>query len=628
MAAALRHRGPDGSGVEADDRIGLVHTRLSVLDQVNGVQPMATEDGRLAIVYNGEIFNFQELRRQLEARGHRFQTRSDTEVVLHGWDAWGPALLPKLNGQFAFAIADRTTGSLVLARDRFGILPLFYAEQDGDLWFGSEVKALFAGGAVAPAVDPAGLDQVITFWGARPPRTPFRGVWALEPGSWALWQDGRLQLHRWYDLDLGEEKDPPPEAEEILDVLLRSSVDHRLIADVAVGAYLSGGLDSSIVCALAARSSAESLRTFAVAFDDPRFDESQFQRRVATDAGTVHAVRNVNSGDIARVFPDVVWHAETPLLRTAPAPLFLLSKLARDRGIKVVLSGEGADEVFGGYDLFKETAVRLFCLRHPTSTSRPRLFDRLYAHESPGPRGSDFWRRYFLAAGGPEDPLFSHLPRFRLTEWIKGFYSREFRDTLRAERVDPLEELRAGLPERFARWSSHARAAWLEMTTLLTPYLLAAQGDRMAMAHGVELRVPYLDHRVVEFAARLPASSKLRGLRDKVLLRRWATRVLPPPIARRPKQPYRAPGVAPFFGPNAPEYVADLLESSQLARTGIFDPVAVGGLVRRCRAGTTIGTRESQALVAILSTELWHRAFLGAGAPRATPVVRPLTLPR
>ena len=621
MAAAIRHRGPDGSGLHADEWVGLASVRLSVIDLARGAQPMANEDGSVFVVYNGEIFNHGALRGELEARGHRFRTRSDTEVLVHAWEQWGERLLERLNGQFAFAIYDRRARSLFLARDRFGILPLFYTERNGDLYFASEVKALLASGEVEAALDPAGLDEVFTFWAARPPRTPFRGIHALEPGCCARWQGGRLTRRRYYAPAYPHEAAEPADALEALDELMRSAVRLRLQADVPVGGYLSGGLDSSIVCALAAAGSPHRLRTFSVTFDDPRLDESAYQQTVAAAVRSRHAVQRIGAGDIARVFPDVVRHAETPLVRTAPAPLYLLSRMVRDGGIKVVLSGEGSDEVFLGYDLFKETAVRLLCWRRPQSQWAPRLLDGLYPDVAPEARKGEFWRRYFLAAGGPDDPLFSHLPRFQLTGRIKDFYSAEFRDSL--VHFDPLAELRAALPAEFLAWPPLARAAYLEVTTLLSPYLLSSQGDRMAMAHGVEARVPYLDHRLFEFAAALPARSKLRGLREKDVLRRWAKGLLPPAVAARRKQAYRAPDVPAFFAGRPPEYVEALLEGGSLARTGVFDPRAVAGLVRRCRTGRAAGFRENQALVAILSTELWHREFIGAPArDRAAPPAR------
>src|SRR5216117_3580438 len=545
MAAAIRHRGPDGFGLHADDRIGLAHVRLSVIDVAGGAQPMTNEDGDVRVVYNGEIYNYLELRHELEVRGHVFRTRSDTEVLVHGYEQWGEGLLERLNGQFAFVLHDRRTASLFLARDRFGILPLYYGERGGDLYFGSEVKALLASGELPRALDPAGLDEVFTFWAARPPRTPFRGIRALEPGCWARWREGTLSIGRYYALDYSGAAAEPADALEALDELLHSGVRLRMRADVPVGGYLSGGLDSSIVCALAAQASPYDLRTFSVTFDDPQLDESVFQQAVAGQLRSRHVVQRIGAGDIARVFPEVVRHAETPLLRTAPAPLYLLSRIVREHGIKVVLTGEGSDEVFLGYDLFKEAVIRLLCWRRPAS----RVLDGLYPGIAPASGKGDFWRGYFMTAGSPDDPLFSHLPRFQLTARIKDFYAAEFRAGLGP--FDPLAELRARLPAGFRAWSPLARAAYLEITTLLSSYLLSSQGDRMAMAHGVEARVPYLDHRLFEFAAALPARSKLRGLREKHILRRWAAEVaggiVPPAVARRGKQPYRAPDVPAFF---------------------------------------------------------------------------------
>ena len=607
MAAAIRHRGPDGYGLFVGHRVGLAHTRLSIIDVAGGAQPLTNEDGTLVIVFNGEIYNYVELRRDLLRHGHVFRTNTDTEVLVHGFEEWGVGVLERLNGQFAFAMYDRRDESLLLARDRFGVRPLFYAQLGTDLIFGSEVKALLALGAIHADVDPEGLDEVFTFWGARAPRTPFRGVSQLEPGTYCRWHDGRLTTRRYYALDYPEAAAERADTLASLDALMRTGVALRMRADVPVGAYLSGGLDSGITSALAAGESPHALRTFSVSFDGATFDESAYQQRIAGLLGTRHAVEHIGASDIGQVFPEVVRHAETPLVRTAPAPLYLLARLARRNGISVVLTGEGADELFFGYDLFKEVEVRSFCLRQPRSTRRPLLFDRLYPYLGGGGRAGEFWRAFFLQNADPADPLFSHMPRFRLTSWIKDFYAPDHRDAL--EGFDPLEELRRSVPDDFARWGPLARAAWLEMTTLLPSYLLSAQGDRMAMAHGVEGRFPFLDHRLFEYAAALPARSKLRGLHEKDVLRRWAADLLPPEVAQRPKQPYRAPDVPAFFGEHAPEYVDELLASDAVRAAGIFDPAAVGGLVRRCRAGRATGFRENQALVAVLSTQLWHLQF-------------------
>lgn len=615
MAAAIRHRGPDGYGILADRRIGLAHVRLSILDLACGHQPMANEDDRYWITYNGELFNWQPLRAELLDRGHRFRTDTDTEVIVHAWEEWGPGMLERFNGQFAFAIYDRRTESLFLARDRFGIRPLFYAEWRGDFHFASEMKALFAGGEVEATPDPAGLAEVFTFWGARAPRTVFRGIRQLEPGGWARWAGGRLTTGRWFAPAFAETRDESPQALEELDHILRSGVEMQMRADVPVGAYLSGGLDSSITSALATRFTPHALRTFSVSFADPALDESAHQREVAGAIGSEHAVQMIGQSEIGTVFPDVVRHAETPMLRTAPAPMYLLSRLARERGITVVLTGEGADELFLGYDIFKEAEVRRFCLRQPASAWRPLLFDRLYPYLRNSSSGGAMWRRFFLEDSDTADPLFSHRPRLRLASFARDFFAGALGEAARA--VDAEAEWRAALPDGFARWSTTAQAQYLEITTLLEGYLLSTQGDRMGMAHGVEGRYPFLDHRLFELAAALPARSKLRGLREKDILRRWAAGVVPRTIRERAKQPYRAPDAAAFFGADglgAPAWVEDLLTDRSIRSSELFDPAAVQGLVRRCRTGRAVGVREHQALVGVISALAWQSLFCGARA--------------
>jgi len=619
MAASIRHRGPDGYGFYVGQRVGFAHVRLSVVDIAGGAQPLANEDGQVVVTYNGEIYNHPELRRELEEKGHIFRTRCDTEVLVHGYEEWGVNLLDRLNGQFAFAIYDRNTETVFIARDRFGVRPLFYAQRKGTLYFGSEIKAILASGEVEASLDRRGLDETFTFWAPRPPRTAFAGIASLEPGTYGILKDGALWLHRYYELDYPEASAEPVDVVEQLDELMLRSVGMRMRADVPVGAYVSGGLDSSITASLAASASPHTLRSFSITFDDPRFDESDFQREVAADVGSIHAIAAISQGRIADSFPEVLWHTETPLLRTAPVPMYHLAKLTKDSGIKVVLTGEGADELFLGYDLFKEVSVRRFCLRQPTSVGRQKLLDRLYPELMAQGRGGEFWRRFFLEAGAPGDPLFSHLPRFLLSARVKEFYAPEFKSGL--GEIDVLGELRGSLPVRYFGWSSLNQAAYLEMTTLLSPYLLCSQGDRMAMAHGVEGRFPFLDHRLFEFAAALPTGSRLRGLREKEILRRWASRILPPRIKERRKQPYRAPDAISFFGPNAPEWVGDHLTSDALRRVGAFSPTSVDGLVRRCRAGLATGFRENQAMVGVLSTQLWHHQFVERAVfPQPLPV--------
>lgn len=619
MASSIRYRGLERARWYVGERVGLVELRHWGAPAVGGGEPTLPwrAGGRVCGVVAGEIYNRAEVARELESLGQQLYERSSSEVLVAGHVVWGRRLLERLDGQFALAIYDARDGSILLARDRFGASPLYYALRQGDLYFASEVKALLASGAVEAAMDLRGLDEIFTYWTTRAPRTPFRGVWQVEPGGWVLWRRGRVEIGRYHELLYPEVEEEPAEAVEELEELLSSSVAARLRLEGAevdpsagpeVGAYLSGGLDSSIVSALAARGAPGGVRVFSVSFREPSLDESRYQESLARQFGWRREVERVGAAEVGWVFPEVVRHAETPLVRTAPAPLYLLARRARQSGVGAVLTGEGADEAFLGYDIFKEVSVRRFCLRSPDSLWRPLLFDRLYPYLGGGGRGGEFWRRYFLDAGPEGDPLFSHLPRFGLTARIKEFYSPEMRHALRE--WDPLEDLRSSLPVDFGRWSPLNRAAYLETTILLPGYILGSQGERMTAAHGVEGRHPFLEGRLFDFAAALPIRSKLRVLEEKEILRRWARRVLPAEIADRGKQPYRAPDAPAFFGGPPLDYVEEVLAPGALRRVGVFDVDAVAGLVRRCRSGRPIGFRESQALVAIVSTQLWHSTFI------------------
>ena len=610
MARAVRHRGPDGFGLALDRGAGFVSTRLAIVDLPRGWQPLESGASGGLLVYNGEVYNHPELRAELCSRGEEFESESDTEVVLRLLEREGLDALHRLNGQFALAWWHAEARRLVLVRDRFGVRPLHYALlDDGTLVFASEAKALFASGEVSASADLQGLDEIFTLWGPRPPRTPFRGVSQLPPGGLLIWERGKITAERtWWSADLGASTEPDGDLEEVL----RDSVALRLRADVPVGAYLSGGLDSSVITALAREEAGHRLRTFSVAFSDPLFDERAQQEVVARALGTDHHTVEITPGDIGAAFPEVIRHAEAPLVRTAPVPLYLLAREVRRHSITVVITGEGADELFWGYDLFKEVTIRELHDREPERALA--LVDQLYPYlGAGGARRGPAWRRFLLETGARDDLLRSHLTRVEATATVKAFYHPDVAAELELG-ASSVDRLRSELPESFGRWSALQRAAWLEVKTLLGPYLLAAQGDRVAMAHGVEGRFPFLDHRVYELAAAMAPERKLDGMRDKIALREVASRLLPPEAASRPKQPYRAPEVAPFFGPDSPDWVRDLLSPAGLSEAGIWDEQRVAGLVRRAEAGRVEGIRESMALVGILSTGLWHRAFIGQNA--------------
>src|SRR5207244_2365669 len=376
MVEAVRHRGPDDAGVYLDRRAGLGHRRLSIIDLAGGKQPLATADEKLWVTFNGEIFNYVELTKELTARGRQFRTRSDTEAILHAYAEYGPACVESFNGDFAYAIWDRERQRLVMARDRMGVRPLYYTVHDGVLVFASEVKSLFLYPGLRAELDPLGLDQCFTFWSPLAPRTAFKGVHELPPGHQLIAEHGTLKVQPYWKLRFparGERSRADADAiGEQVEALLADATRIRMRADVPVGAYLSGGFDSSVTTALA-KGYNEGLRTFSLEFESPELDESAYQRTLVEALGTDHSSLRCKGGDIAAAFEQVIRHTERPVLRAAPAALYLLARQVRDHGFKVVLTGEGADEVFGGYDIFKEALVRRFWARQPNSKWRPLL---------------------------------------------------------------------------------------------------------------------------------------------------------------------------------------------------------------------------------------------------------------
>ena len=627
MIARLGHRGPDGTGVRVDGPVGLAHSRLAIIDLAGGDQPIRNEDGTVWVVFNGEIFNYVELRQGLEARGHRFYTHSDTEVINHLYEEHGERFVEHLNGQFAIALWDNAAKRLVIARDRTGIRPVFYREQGGRLAFASEVKALFALPQVSARLDPRALAETCTYWSPLAPRTAFAGISSLPPGHVLVAEDGRLRVSRYWDWSFpdaegGLEADRP-EAEwaEELRALLVDATRLQLRADVPVGAYLSGGLDSSIITTLIRNFTDTPLRTFSLTFEDAEFDEGAWQRELVDYLRTEHTSIRCTRADIARAFPEAVFHAETPVVRTAPTPLMLLAGHVREAGYKVVLTGEGADEVFGGYDLFKEAKIRRFWARSPGSASRPRILERLYPYlrHSPG-SGRAFTQAFFKEGREHVDaPFFAHIPRWTTTGRIAQFFSEDLKS--QAGRWDPYEAIAGTLPPGIGRWPPLGRDQYVEAHTLLAGYLLSSQGDRMAMARSIEGRYPFLDHRVIEFASRLPPWLKIRGLTEKYLLKKSVAGLLPEGVRTRTKQPYRAPDSASFFTDGRPvDYVAELFSPGRIAEAGYFSVSATAKLYEKCRAGRAIGFADNMAFVAILSTMLLHEQYvLGRGLETRQP---------
>ena len=609
MLEMIRHRGPDGFGLYLGERVGLGSARLSIIDLTGGDQPIGNEDGSMWIVFNGEIFNYIELRPELEARGHQFTTNSDTEIILHLYEDYGPACLSYLNGQFAIAIWDEREQSLFLARDRMGIRPIFYTINGGRFIFGSEIKTLLAHPFVNAEIAPRSLQQVFTYWSTLTPRSIFKGIDELPPAHYMLVKEGQIKIQPYWSLnfDLENGFQTPRSTGDYLEEfesLLIDSTRIRLRADVPVGAYLSGGLDSSITAGIVRNYTNNRLDTFSISFSDPDFDESPYQRQMASHLGTDHRVVYCTHEDIGRIFPEVIWHTETPILRTAPAPMYLLSRLVHKHGLKVVRTGEGADELLAGYDIFKEMKVRRFWAKNPDSNFRPLLLQKLYpdiSGMSTGAYLAAFFKRGLLET---DSPHYSHAIRWANTARTYRFLAEKI------AQGSPWIKDDLHIPAAFQDWSPLAQAQFLEITTFLSPYLLSSQGDRMAMAHSVEGRYPFLDYRVVEFCNRLPSELKLKGLTEKWLLKQFGRDLVPSSIINRPKRPYRAPIHKSFFSPKTPLYVRGLLSEEAIRESGYFDPDAVLSLVQKVESGTRMSEIEDMALVGILSTQLVHLQFV------------------
>ena len=627
MMGRLRHRGPDGSGYFRDERAALGHTRLAIIDTAGGTQPLCNEDGNVWVTFNGEIFNYVELGEELRRRGHTFRTASDTEVIVHAWEEWGESCFSRFNGQWALALWDRREQRLVLSRDRLGVRPLFYARNGRRLVFASEVKALFADPTVPRELDPAGLDQTFTYWSTVAPRTIFRGVEQLEPGYVAVLDRDGFRKSPYWSIAFPEQGREPSQdsavnAEALRERIIEATRLRFLRSDVPVGAYLSGGIDSSVTAAVIARYTDAPLHTFSLRFDDGEFDEGDYQQKMAAELGAQHQDIVVSHADVAEVFPQVVWHTETPILRSAPAPLFLLSRLVRDNGYKVVVTGEGADEVLAGYDIFREARVRLFWSRNPESRKRDRAAELLYPWmaRSPG-RAPAFARSFFGQNLDPADPAISHRPRWDSTSAVKALLAPGTRDAVDRSEAQDVTEL---MPAGSESWDPLARAQWLEMTTLLPGYILASQGDRMLMANSVEGRFPFLDRDVVELANGLPARHKLCGLDEKHLLKRAFADLVPEEILHRPKQPYRAPDAASFFSGSPPEWLTEVTSAAAIEAVGVFDPAQVAGLFAKCArtGGARMGNTDNMRVLAVLSTQLVHQQFIaqdGAGPGEDSP---------
>jgi asparagine synthase (glutamine-hydrolysing) len=583
--------------------------RLSIIDLQTGSQPLSSPDGKNWIVYNGEIFNYIELRTELRSLGFTFRTESDTEVLLNAYLAYGSDCLNRLNGQFVFALWNNEKEELFMARDRVGIRPLFYTWTRDTLIFGSEIKTLFEHPEINAEIDPVSLSQVFTLWTTIPPATVFRNIFELPPGHFLKITPGQQQMRSFWSLKFPAEhesgfKGSIEDASAELQRLLGDAVRIRLRADVPVAAYLSGGLDSSATTALIKDLEPETLQTFSIGFADAEYDETPFQQEVSDYLKTRHSAFVCSAEDIGKYFPQVVWHAEIPLLRTAPVPMFCLSRKVREQKIKVVITGEGADEMFAGYDIFKEAMIREFWSQQPESKLRPLLLDRLYPYlaQFHGKNKALLKLFYSYRMSDTDSPFYSHLLRWHNNSSLLNYFSSDL--GTRLNRYDYQDDLKTWLPDDFSHYSRLGKAQWLETVLFMSGYLLSSQGDRVAMANSVEGRYPFLDYRIIEFAASLPPQYKMKGLNEKYILKKMMRGKLPESVLKRPKQAYRSPVAAGFFSTAGMKYVTDLLSEKDILRCGIFKYNAVEKLVSKVRSSPIVTEIENMALSGIISTQL------------------------
>jgi asparagine synthase (glutamine-hydrolysing) len=491
---------------------------------------------------------------------------------------------------------------------------LFYWAQNGAFAFCSEIKGLFCLDQIERSFNSDNLAQVFTFWTTLTPNTPFSNIFELQPGHFMHVNSNGIKIEEFWKLKFpsGNENQNSSLSESIeeLNELLKDAVKIRLKADVPVGAYLSGGLDSSVTTSYINDIDPQVLNTFSIGFKDKAYDETAYQQEAARFFKTNHTAFTCTSDEIAENISETIWHTEYPILRTSPIPMFMLSKKVRESNIKVVITGEGADEILAGYNIYKEAKIRRFWAKYPNSKVRPKLLTKLYPYLPLLKDSPDFALKMFFGykLEDTSDPLYSHILRWNNTSRIKSFFSADFTQTIKEN--NPEKEIYPTLPAEFESWSDLAKSQYLESTIFMSGYLLSSQGDRMAMGNSVEGRYPFLDYRVIEFCSSLPDRQKLNCLNEKFILKKLSMGKVPESISNRPKQPYRAPISSIFCNDQTPEYINEILSDKSLNSFGIFDAKKVNSLKSNIQKKIIVSEIDQMAIVGILSTQLLYKMFI------------------
>jgi asparagine synthase (glutamine-hydrolysing) len=602
MADTISHRGPDDEGYYVSGPVGLGFRRLSIIDLNTGHQPLANEDGTVWIVFNGEIYNYQELRRQLQSKGHIFRTQTDTEVIVHLYEEFGAACVEKLRGMFAFAIWDERQEVLLLARDRVGIKPLYYRLTDESIIFGSEIKAVLADPEVQPEVSPGMIDRFLTFYYVPGEETLFRDIAKLPPASYMVIRGGKTQITQYWDLRFSTTARSIEDATQELLVLLQESVQLHMISDVPLGFLLSGGVDSTAMLGFAVGKTEHKISSYTIGFSDPGMtDERPYARLAAARYGSQHHEMTIGARDFADFLPQYIWHMEEPVCEPPAVALFYISRLAKEF-VKVLISGEGGDEAFAGYPNYRSMLwlERLKSICKPLKVLFPRILD-VFNYFPASPR----LKKYAQLLNAPFDSYYysrTSTPFSFFNSQMAELYSDDFMHSIDKQRsVNPVNRyLQNGAPG-----DTLSKMLYVDTKTWLPDDLLI-KADRMTMANSIELRVPLLDHKILEFAASLQGNYKVHGFTTKYIAKKALSEQVPREILDRKKTGFPVPYDVWMRGELRGWLCGILLDRETSAR-GYFRKNTIEKLLTE----NASSGRNSKELFSLAVLELWHRRFLG-----------------
>jgi asparagine synthase (glutamine-hydrolysing) len=599
MNRSLIHRGPDDEGYYLDAHVGLAMRRLSIIDLYTGQQPMSNETGDVWVVQNGEIYNYRQIRAELERQGHIFKTQSDTEIIVHAYEEYGDDCVERFNGMFAIAVWDSRRQRLFLARDRLGIKPLFYWVDHGKLVFASELKAVIAYPEVPRQIDLTALDQFLSLEYIPGPRTIFKNIHKLQPGHTLVFEQELLQLSQYWDVPYNPIIDDEQTCTARLAELIEEAVRNHLVSDVPLGAFLSGGIDSSTVVGLMSRHTTEPVQTFSIGFEEDSYNELPYAQAVAEHFGTNHRFEVLNP-DIASLAEKLIKHQDEPFTDTSIFPTFLVSQLASN-SVKVILSGDGGDELFAGYDTYLAERLSRYYKWLPDPL-RKNILPSLTSLLPPQPSKKGFINKVKrLVEGGAQDPSLQHARWmiFMSEDEKARLFQSDLRAALNGSSTSSFFE---GIFRKAAQFDPLAQQQYVDVKTYLVDDILT-KVDRMSMAVSIEARVPLLDHQIVEFALNLPPQFKMSGMRTKVILRKAVEHLLPEQVLTKPKQGFSIP-MKHWLRASLKPMMLDLLSDESIRRRGFFNPPMVSGWIQEHLEGRV---NHSHRLWSLMVFELWQQ---------------------